>query len=638
VVQTLKNNLSFMLALAIILGAVALGALRQQWATSGGPLRLFEERVAAEPGPRYSGSVNSGDDDEGAIRAEDFAMDGAGTQADEQTDPVEEPMPADVAQALAALQPALTDGRLFSPERDSAAFWVDSVLRVDPTQADALQALERLVDELTALSSGRLAEADLAGAERTVQLMERLTLDPAEIAAVRHVIEASRELQGLLEKGEAALASEGASARVLIRAGESFQAALAIDDANPAATKGIENVQRRLVEVALAASQDFDFKRADELIEQARLLQERSRLVNSASAQLMAFRAKSEADLLAQFDQALDARDVPAARVALDRLAKFLDDEPRLRSLGRKLSNAELYAGYSRGETFTDSLANGGRGPRMVVMPVGRFVMGSPDGEEGRERVEGPQRELRFERGFALAQSEVTVAEFRRFVDATGYVTDAEREGSSMTYEERSGRLAKRRGIDWRRDYRGTKARDSDPVVHVSWNDAAAYAKWLAEVSDRPYRLPTEAEFEYVLRGGSQTAYWWGDGPPDRVLANLTGSNDVSKGKRSWAKAFPDYGDGFWGPAPVRSYEANPFGLYDIDGNVSEWVQDCWHDSYRRAPDTPEAWVNRGCDMRVVRGGSWGSAPEQARSAYRVATGATVAGGRVGFRVARDLQ
>lgn len=634
-VQTLKNNLSFMFALVIILGAVALGAMRQQWATSGGPLVLFEERSVAEPVARASGSVNSGDAD---LSQQSEAPVEETTNGTTQADADEEPMPADVMQALAALQLALADGRLFSPERDSAAFWVDSVLRVDPKQADVLQVLDRLVDELTALSSGRLSSDDLAGADRTLELLERLAADPTDIAAVRHVIEASRELQAHLEKGERALAAEGASARSLISAGASFQAALAIDDANPTATKGIENVQRRLVEVALAASQDFDFKRADELIEQARALQERSRLVNGAAAQLMAFRARSEAELLAQFDQALDARDVAAARLALERLAKFLDDEARMRSLSRKLSNAELYAGYSRGETFTDALANGGRGPRMVVMPVGRFVMGSPDGEPERERVEGPQRELRFERGFALAQSEVTVAEFRRFVEATGYVTDAEREGSSLTYEERGGRLVKRRGVDWQRDYRGSKARDSDPVVHVSWNDAAAYAKWLADVSDRPYRLPTEAEFEYVLRAGSQTAYWWGDGPPDRVLANLTGSNDLSKGKRSWAKAFPGYGDGFWGPAPVRSYEANPFGLYDIDGNVSEWVEDCWHDSYRRAPDTPQAWVNPGCESRVVRGGSWGSAPGQSRSAYRVASGASVAGGRVGFRVARDLQ
>ncbi len=635
-VQTLKNNLSFVFALGIILGAVALGAMREQWATAGGPLRLFEERPESEPASRAMGSVTSGDrqTDDGEESIEALAQTAIETPTPE---PVEEPTPADLAQALLGLRSALADGRLFSPERESAAFWADSALRVDAVQEEARQALDRLVDELTSYSSGRLPREDLAGADRILQVLQRLEIESASAAAVSHVVNGARELHGHIESGEKDLAREGASSSTLLRAGKSFRAALAIDDANPAATKGIETVQRRLVDAALAASQDFDFKRADELIEQARLLQERSRLVNSAAAQLMAFRARSEAELLAQFDQALEERDVASAAASLQRLERFLDDERRLRSLQRKLSNAELYSGYSQGETFTDSLATGGRGPRMVVIPVGRFVMGSPDGEPGRERVEGPQRELRFERGFAVAQSEVSVAEFRRFVEATGYVTDAERSGSSDTYEERGGRLVNKRGVDWRRDYRGSKARDTDPVVHVSWNDAAAYARWLAESSGRPYRLLSEAEFEYVLRAGTQTRYWWGDGPPDRVLANLTGSNDVSRGKRNWANAFPDYGDGFWGPAPVRSYEANPFGLYDIDGNVSEWVQDCWHDSYRRAPDTPAAWVNPGCEARVVRGGSWGSAPEQSRSAYRIATVANVTGGRVGFRVARDL-
>lgn len=633
-VQALKNNLSFMLALTIILGAVALGALRQQWATSGGPMVLFEER-RPEPLPvAPESSASAPDTDLAALDDEGELLPAAPAETAE---PVEEPMPADLLQGLESLRGALSEGRLFSPERESAAFWVDSVLRIDPAQEDGRQALDRLVDELTAFSAGRLPAEDMAGAERTLTLLQRLEADPGQVAAVQHVVDSARELGGLIERGERLLAREGASAQTLVRAGERFKAALAIDDANPAATKGVEAVQRRLVEVALAASQDYDFKRADTLIEQARGLQERSRLVDNASAQLMAFRAQSEAELLARFDSALDDRDVEGARTALERLRKFLGDERRLRSLDRKLSNAELYAGYSPGETFADTLANAGRGPRMVVIPAGRFVMGSPDSEDGRERVEGPQRELRFQRGFALGQSEVSVAEFRRFVEATSYVTDAERGGSSATYDERGGRLVKRRGVDWRRDFRGSKARDADPVVHVSWNDAAAYARWLADSSGKAYRLPNEAEFEYALRAGTQTRYWWGDDAPDRVVANLTGSQDLSKGRHQWTNAFPNYGDGFWGPAPIRSYEANPFGLYDIDGNVSEWVEDCWHDSYRRAPDTPMAWVNAGCSARVVRGGSWGSAPEQSRSAYRVPTAADGVSARVGFRVARDL-
>ncbi|MCB1571157.1 MAG: SUMF1/EgtB/PvdO family nonheme iron enzyme, partial [Xanthomonadales bacterium] len=122
-----------------------------------------------------------------------------------------------------------------------------------------------------------------------------------------------------------------------------------------------------------------------------------------------------------------------------------------------------------------------------------------------------------------------------------------------------------------------------------------------------------------------------------KVLANVTGDGDRSPTKRSWGKAFDHYSDGYWGPAPVKNYPPNPFGLFDIDGNLSEWVDDCWHDNYTRAPRDSTAWINPGCARRVIRGGSWGSAPEQVRSAYRLAISADSRSARLGFRVAREL-
>ena len=117
----------------------------------------------------------------------------------------------------------------------------------------------------------------------------------------------------------------------------------------------------------------------------------------------------------------------------------------------------------------------------------------------------------------------------------------------------------------------------------------------------------------------------------------MTGDRDRSPGKRSWGRAFADYGDGHWGPGPVKEYPPNPFGLFDLDGNLSEWVDDCWHDNYVRAPRDSSAWINPGCERRVIRGGSWGSAPDQVRSAYRLGVRADSRSARVGFRVARDL-
>ena len=189
----------------------------------------------------------------------------------------------------------------------------------------------------------------------------------------------------------------------------------------------------------------------------------------------------------------------------------------------------------------------------------------------------------------------------------------------------------------WEDDFEGRPAADNMPVVNVSWEDASAYAAWLSQRTGKPYRLPSEAEFEYAMRAGTTTRYWWGDGRPQTVVENLTGSRDRSTRGRRWSNSFSGYRDGFWGPAPVMHFKPNGFGLYDMDGNVSEWVEDCWHDNYTRAPHDGSAWVNPGCQERVVRGGSWGSAPNQVRSGYRLGVVADTRSGRVGFRVVRVL-
>jgi formylglycine-generating enzyme required for sulfatase activity len=278
-----------------------------------------------------------------------------------------------------------------------------------------------------------------------------------------------------------------------------------------------------------------------------------------------------------------------------------------------------------------------GAAPAVVVVPTGTFKMGSPPGEEGHRPSEEPLREVKIDTGFAMARDDVSVAEFRAFVDDSNYITDAEKAGGSAIYNEESGRIAERHGATWRDDYLGERAADNLPVIHVSWNDAVAYAQWLSARTAKNYRLPSEAEFEYALRAGKQTRYPWGDGNPNKIYENVTGTELSPHLKRSWAKAFPRYDDGFWGPAPLGKFLPNAFGLFDMNGNVSKWVADCWHDNYTRAPADSRAWINPGCTNHVVRGGSWGSAPDQVRAAYRLAAPAETRSARVGFRVARDL-
>jgi formylglycine-generating enzyme required for sulfatase activity len=332
------------------------------------------------------------------------------------------------------------------------------------------------------------------------------------------------------------------------------------------------------------------------------------------------------------------AGEVQRAEQLLAQLERVSAQAQGIDELRERIEQARLYGGFQPGQALTDSLASGGSAPEMMVLPAGSYTMGSPVDERPRRKNEGPAHEIRLARGFALARNETTVAQFRAFVVATGYRPSATRRARSTIYDERTGGMAERPGVDWERDHAGRDAAPDLPVVHVSWEDAKAYADWLTRETGETYRLPSEAEFEYALRAGSQTRYPWGDDAPPRVIANLTGDGDRSATRREWGDGFRRYRDGFWGAAPVGSFPANAFGIHDIDGNVSEWVEDCWHDNYLRAPKDGSAWVNPGCDARTIRGPSWASAPDQTRAAFRINAPPATTNARVGFRVARELR
>src|SRR5690606_24194238 len=269
-----------------------------------------------------------------------------------------------------------------------------------------------------------------------------------------------------------------------------------------------------------------------------------------------------------------------------------LPGDPAAAELRERIDLAEHYGQFRPGQQFTDGLKNGARGPQMVVVPHGAFRMGATEGDAHATDIERPQHPIRFARGFAMSITEVTVGDFRRFINATGRETRAERRGYSMAYDERSGNFVRMSGVDWRSDYAGSRAADELPVLHVSARDAEAYAKWLSEQSGHAYRLPSEAEFEYALRAGSTTPYPGGAGAPLADSGNFTGADDRSPTGRHWNHAFEGYGDGFWGPAPVGHFGANAWEVRGLAGNVSEWVADCWHDGYRRAPSDGTAWLN----------------------------------------------
>lgn len=272
----------------------------------------------------------------------------------------------------------------------------------------------------------------------------------------------------------------------------------------------------------------------------------------------------------------------------------------------------------------------------LVIVAAGTFRMGSPPDEAGRSEREGPQVDIAFASPFAIALTEITVGQFRNFVAASGYVTDEEKRGVGDVFHSGNGRLVERNGVNWRHDFAGNEAKEDRPVIRVSWNDAAAFTAWLSDESGQPYRLPSEAEFEYALRAGSTTRYWWGQGTPGRQVENLTGDREQFR-KLRWPVAFRYYTDRHWGPAPVGSFPPNPFGLHDMGGNAAEWVADCHTQSLSGQPTDGSPRTTGDCNLRVFRGGAWGYAPPLSRSAYRNAAQLSHASTMLGFRVALDV-
>jgi formylglycine-generating enzyme required for sulfatase activity len=240
--------------------------------------------------------------------------------------------------------------------------------------------------------------------------------------------------------------------------------------------------------------------------------------------------------------------------------------------------------------------------PMMRVIPAGAFDMGSPVSEPGRSTFEDVQHHVTIARTFALAENDVTFDQWDACVAGGGC----------------NGYSPGDQG--W--------GRGSRPVINVSWDDAVAYMTWLSVKTNQHYRLPTEAEWEYAARAGTSTIYWWGD-VADHDHANY-GNDKCCSGLALGA-------DTWINTAPVGSFEANPWGLFDMNGNVMQLVADCWHTSYAGAPVDGSVWAEKGCSVRPARGGSWSGTPAFIRSADRIFVPENTRRTFMGFRVARDM-
>ena len=222
--------------------------------------------------------------------------------------------------------------------------------------------------------------------------------------------------------------------------------------------------------------------------------------------------------------------------------------------------------------------------PEMVSIPGGTFAMGSDD-----DPSEKPIHRVTIN-SFAISKFPITVREWNACVAA---------KGCSYT----------------------PTGEDDAPVTNLSWTDAQQFVEWLSNVTQKPFRLPTEAEWEYAARAGTRSKYWWGD-QLQTAMANCKGCNEPYESSQ---------------PLKVGSFKPNPFGLYDMGGNIHQWVADCWHKNYQGAPSDGSAWIDNDCMSHVIRSGSWKNDPSYVRPSSRDHYDASVRYPTHGLRVALSL-
>ena len=262
--------------------------------------------------------------------------------------------------------------------------------------------------------------------------------------------------------------------------------------------------------------------------------------------------------------------------------------------------------------------------PDMVVIPAGSFTMGSPPGEAGREDYEGPQHHVSIAAGLAVSKYEVTRGQFAEFVAETGRSP-----GECQVWDGKDYQIDQ--GHFWHNQ--PNQRSNQLPVVCVNWFDAQAYVHWLSGKANNNYRLLTEAEWEYVARAGTSTSRYWGADAADQcTYAN--GADSAFKASHPNANT-ATCSDGYEGLAPVGSFRPNAFGLYDMLGNASEWVEDCALPYSGQANDGTAQGGGGQCESRVLRGGGWDEGPRKLRSAGRSDNHPFVRTANEGFRVAR---
>lgn len=370
---------------------------------------------------------------------------------------------------------------------------------------------------------------------------------------------------------------------------------------------------------ALALAQLARDKQRREQEAAERMVQEQARLERKETLRQQLLQRREQDAEKARLEKEAQHRKSMQARAAAAYRSE--QERARLELAARNVAELEALLPVSGAEeepegVLRDRFLDGsGRGPELVLVPAGRFQMGSPEHERKKaleagaqpawlER-EAPQHWVGLERPFAMGRFPVTVGEWRAFVHGTGWRGQGE--------------------VNWASP--GFRQTDLHPVVGVTWHDAQQYVRWLSEQTGHAYRLPSEAEWEYACRAGTRTSFSFGE-EINTSLANYDGNYSYNGSPK---------GEYRKGTTPAGEFPANPWGLFDMHGNVWEWVQDVVHDNYVGAPGDGSAWEEGGHQgRRMLRGGSWLYNPRYLRSALRNGFAANLSNDIVGFRVVRN--
>jgi formylglycine-generating enzyme required for sulfatase activity len=273
---------------------------------------------------------------------------------------------------------------------------------------------------------------------------------------------------------------------------------------------------------------------------------------------------------------------------------------------------------------------------KLVLIPAGKFMMGSPDNETRHQAAEGPQHEVTISKPFYMGIYHVTRGQFAAFVQDAGYKTSSEKVGWAIAWD--GTKFDKVKGASWKNP--GFDQTDEHPVVCMTEKDAVAFCEWLSKKTGKTVKLPTEAQWEYVCRAGTATAYPWGDNPDDgkgwcNAADQATKVIFKEYGKYFTKEDYCSWDDGYTFTSPVGKFKKNDFGLYDMCGNALQYCEDSYSLYDGSSKTDPQGPTNKWY-YRVLRGGSWYLGPIFCRSAFRFVPG--FCGSGIGFRVVSEIK